>query len=372
MTCPSCGNSVPAGRYCVVCGQTLGDETARRRFSAAPHQHVWMPSPTSTFFPALPRVEMRRFNAAAGAGIVLMVGLAAARLFPLAIVMAAILVPLLTVMYVYDVDLYEDEPVRVVAFTMLWGFAAGIVVTILARSFISNGAGALVERDAATTIARGVIVPMLGFGAILAGPLFLLRYPRFNDVLDGVTFGVSAAVSFAGAQLLVQSSDFFAAGLRPFGSVATWIVRVLQLGVGTPLLVGAAVGGACASLWLRYRAPVRDRSALGALGAPAVAIGLAVAALAAAALAQETLTDWQVLPVLIVLDAGALIWLRRAIHLGLMEEAGEHPIGPAITCPNCGNETAHHTFCSACGVSLQALPKERPGAAGPSPGEAPA
>jgi ribosomal protein L32 len=373
VTCTSCGQTVPAGRYCVVCGQTLADEIAKRRqFSAAPHQRAWTPAPLTTLFPALPRAEMHRFHAAAAAGTVLMVGLALFRLFPLALVVAAILVPLLTVMYVYDVDLYEDEPLRVVALTMLWGLVAGIVVTVLARAFVTTGTASLVERDTATTLVRGVVVPLVSLGAILIGPVVLLRYPRFNDALDGVTFGVATAVSFAGAQLLVQSSDFFATGLRPYGSISTWIVRVLELGLALPLLMAAVVGGACASLWLRYRSSVRDRAALGPVGRPSIAVPLAGAALVAAAFTQTTLTDWQLLPVLIVLDVAALIWLRRAVHLGLLQEAAEHPIEPPITCPNCGHDTPHHTFCIECGVSFQALPKERPQATPASPEEAPA
>jgi hypothetical protein len=360
VTCPSCGRSVPSGRFCVVCGYELGGEgSGGRKFSAAPHQRVWTPAPLATLFPALPRTEMKRFHAAAAAGVALMVGLAAFRLFPLALVVAAILVPLLTVMYIYDVDLYEDEPLRVIALTMLWGLVAGIVVTVAARAILTNGTASLVDRDASTTFGHGVVVPLAGLAAILVGPLLLLRYPRFNDVLDGVTFGVATAVSFAGAVLLVESSDFFSAGLRPFGSVTSWIVRVLELGIAIPLLVGAVVGGACASLWLRYRAPVRDRDALGAIGKPSAAVLVAAAALVVAALAQAVLTDWQLLPVLLALDVAALLWLRRAIHLGLLQEASEHPIGPPIECPNCSRETPHHTFCIDCGVSFQALPKDR-------------
>ena len=376
VTCSSCGQDVPAGRYCVVCGESLADEVAvRRGYSAAPHQRVWTPAPLSTLFPALPRTEMRRFHAAALAGTALMVGLACFRLFPLALVVAAILVPLLTVMYVYDVDVYEDEPLRLVALTMLWGLLAGVVVTAAARALIETGATALVERDVGTTLLRGVAVPLVGLGAVMLGPLLLLRYPRFNDVLDGVTFGVAAAVSFAGASLLVESSDFFATGLRPYGSVPTWIVRVLELGLGVPLLAGAVVGGACASLWLRYRAPVRDRAALGPLGSPVVGIALAGVTLVAAALAQATLSDRLALVVVVLLDGAALVWLRRTIHLGLLQEAAEHPIGPPVTCPNCGHDTPHHTFCIECGVSFQALPKGRPSANEPlpeAPGGAPA
>jgi predicted RNA-binding Zn-ribbon protein involved in translation (DUF1610 family) len=69
-----------------------------------------------------------------------------------------------------------------------------------------------------------------------------------------------------------------------------------------------------------------------------------------------------------------IVLLRRAIHVGLLEEALEGPIGPEFTCPNCGHQTARHTFCTNCGVSLQALPKARPSAPtsqDPAPSPAP-
>jgi len=28
-----------------------------------------------------------------------------------------------------------------------------------------------------------------------------------------------------------------------------------------------------------------------------------------------------------------------------------------LRCPNCGQETPHHTFCGNCGISLAALPR---------------
>ena len=46
-------------------------------------------------------------------------------MFPVAIVAAAILVPLVTIIYLYDVDVYENEPIRVVALTFLWGALVG-------------------------------------------------------------------------------------------------------------------------------------------------------------------------------------------------------------------------------------------------------
>ena len=62
---------------------------------------------------------------------------------------------------------------------------------------------------------------------------------------------------------------------------------------------------------------------------------------------------------LVVLDLAALSLLRAALHVGLLEEAGEQAIGPEIRCANCGAMTATHTFCGNCGIALRALPSAR-------------
>jgi hypothetical protein len=68
---------------------------------------------------------------------------------------------------------------------------------------------------------------------------------------------------------------------------------------------------------------------------------------------------------LVAFDLVVIVLLRRAIHVGLLEESLEIPIGPEFTCPNCGVLTARHTFCSGCGISLQALPKVAAGSTAP-------
>jgi hypothetical protein len=67
---------------------------------------------------------------------------------------------------------------------------------------------------------------------------------------------------------------------------------------------------------------------------------------------------------LVVLDLVGLVLLRRALHVGLLEDSGEHEIGEPITCANCGEQTPVHTFCANCGVSLHALPKGKHHAGG--------
>jgi hypothetical protein len=93
------------------------------------------------------------------------------------------------------------------------------------------------------------------------------------------------------------------------------------------------------------------------LGHPAVAVPLAAGLLVGSALLQLYLGRWAALVTLLALDFAALVWLRRLIHLGLVEEAAEIEVGPPRRCANCSRDTPRHTFCANCGVALRALPK---------------
>lgn len=378
VVCGSCGQPVPSGPFCVRCGAVLGDDPAsaarsadRREFAAAPDERLRSPRLVSTIFPQLPRASMRGFRVALAAGVVVVVVLAAFRLFPAALVAAAVLVPLLTLLYVVDVDVYEDEPLRVMALTAAWGAICGIGVGLLARAATPSGADLLTRSAGSAVVVQGILLPLLGVGLMLVGPLVLLRYRRFNDVLDGVTFGSLCAAAFAGAEVITYGVSLFGGGLRPVGETGPWILRLLTIAVATPVLTMASIGAAAGALWLRYRAPVRDRAALGALGSPAVAIVAAAAAIVLGASLQPLLPTVLWLAALLALDVVVLLWLRRAIHLGLLEEASEIEIGPPLTCANCGAQTPRHTFCINCGVSLQALPKARPSAPPPAVGDEP-
>ncbi len=338
----------------------LAGPGGRGHFAAAPHEPVRVPRLVSTLFPHLPRSDMAPFRILLGIGAAIVAALALLGLFPVAMAAAAALVPFVMVLYLLDVDLYEDEPLVVVAATMLWGAVAGVGLGLVAKALAPSGVELLLSPASSRVLALGVLIPVAGLVLALAGPLVLLRYRRFNDVLDGVTFAAASAVCLAGALAIVEGSDLFAQGLRPVGAAMPWVFRTLSQGVLIPVLWACSVGVAGAALWLRFRAPVRDRAALGAVGRPAVASLTAAALLVVGSTLLLELQPVWAFVALIPLDLVALILLRRAIHLGLLEESLEVPIGPDITCPNCGRPTPRHTFCIACGIALSAMPKARP------------
>ncbi len=379
VTCGSCGQQVPPGNYCVRCGAHLGPDPAaaapsrgRHDFAAAPHQRLSAPWLVSSLFPQLPAHAEAGFRVSLvfGGALVLVLGLLG--ITPVALIAAAVLLPLLTLLYLREVDIYEDDPLRVIALTMFWGVVVGVGVGLLTRALTSTGADYLNQSQGTTIAVQGILLPLLGLILALAGPLVLLRYRRFNDVLDGVTFGASAGVAFAGAEVITYGFSILSGGLRPGGSVAPALGRLATIAVAIPVLEMGAASAVAGAFWLRYRAPVRDRASLGVLGNPYIALVVAALVIAVGFSLQPLIgTGWWLL-CLLALDAVTLLWLRRVIHLGLLEESAEIPIGPPITCANCGASTPRHTFCINCGVSLQALPKHRPDAHGHGLGHEPA
>lgn len=363
--CPHCELPVPDAPFCIRCGEHLHDTTGgvggRRRgsFAGAPGESVRRVSPFSTLLPQLPHADLDAFRIAFGAGFIALLALVAVGAYPVALVGAAVLIPALVLMYVYSVDIYEDTPLTGIASTMVWGAAWGILFGVATAAIAGTGArfgGSHLRED----VLLGVVVPLAGTAVMIVGPLILLRDRRFNDVVDGATFGIASAVSFVGAQVIAGSLDLFAGGgLTPVGEALPWVARIAAIAIAQPVVAAGAIGSAVGAFWLRYRAPVRDRAALGAAGRPAVAVIVAAALLVASALA--TYLPGQILDIALqlVLAAIALVWLRRTLHLGLLEEAFEIEIGDEIVCANCGKVTRRHTFCAECGIALHALPKGR-------------
>ena len=144
VTCNQCGHNVPRMRFCIRCGHPLEDEykgeQLRRKgsFAAQPDEPVRTIA-ISTLFPQLPRADMHIFRIALLVGTAAVVALAAVGAFPLAVSTAAVIVPLLMVLYLWDVDVYEDEPRIVIGATMAWGAVMGVLASIVVHRLPVGG-----------------------------------------------------------------------------------------------------------------------------------------------------------------------------------------------------------------------------------------
>ena len=389
--CDHCGQEVPASRFCIRCGNQLeGGEQAlsrftrvpgasavgrgvsgvlsidptslsgvRRAFAAAPNESVLRPTIVSTIFPQLPRPSMGVFRRCLALGLATVLVLGLAKLYPVALIAGAVLFPMLVVLYLVDVNVFEEQSLRVIAATLLWGLLTGAGTALIAKALSPSGADVFVGGDRSLVLTRGVLIPVLSVVLIMVGPLALLRYPRFSTVLDGVTFGAATASAFVAAEVIVQALSALNHGLRPPGAVIPWLVQLAIIAIALPVLTMATMGAAVGAVWLKVRAPIRDRRALGRLGSPYVAVPLAAALLVLAAIAQLELASGLALAIIAVLAVVALLWLRQVIHVGLLEEALLIEDAPIITCANCGHRTRRGSFCEYCGIALAALPSSR-------------
>ena len=389
--CDNCGNEVPASPFCVRCGhehergqQALSrlsrvpgasavgrglsgvmkiDPTSlsgvRRAFAAAPNESVLRPTIVSTLFPQLPRPSMAVFRTCLALGVATVLVLGLAKLYPVALIAGALLLPMLVVLYMVDVNVFEEQSLLVIGGTLAWGAATGALTALIAKGLSPSGTQVFVGGGGSLVLTRGVLIPLLSVGLILLGPLALLRYPRFSTVLDGATFAAASASAFVGAEVIVQAVSALGHGLRPPGSVVPWLVQLAIIAVALPVVTMAAMGATAGVVWLKVRAPIRDRSALGRLGSLFVAVPLGCAFLVVAAIVQITLPGGVALAILAVLALLALLWLRQVIHVGLLEEALLIEDAPIVTCANCGNRTRLGAFCESCGISLAALPSSR-------------
>jgi hypothetical protein len=391
-TCDNCGNEVPASPFCIRCGHeheggrpaltrfsrvpgasAVGrglsgvmriDPTSlsgvRRAFAAAPNESVLRPSIVSSLFPQLPRPSMAVFRTCLALGVATVLVLGLAKLYPVALIAGALLLPMLVVLYMVDVNVFEEQSLPVIGGTLAWGAVMGALTALIAKGLSPSGTQVFVGGgDGSLVLTRGVLIPLLSVGLILLGPLVLLRYPRFSTVLDGATFAAASASAFVGAEVIVQALSALGNGLRPPGSVVPWLVQLAIIAVALPLVTMASMAATAGVVWLKFRAPIRDRSAFGRLGSLFVAVPLGCAFLLIAALVQITLPSGVSLAIIAVLAVLALLWLRQVIHVGLLEEALEIEDAPIVTCANCGNRTRLGAFCESCGISLAALPSSR-------------
>jgi len=333
-------------------------------YAADPRESLYTPAIISTLFPHLPP---RRANIARWlliAGIALVVLIAFGRVIPVAVVLSAVLLPVLYLAYFYDTRVYEDEPLTVLAGTFLIGALLSAALSLATYRLLvtQRPLGLHTGPSVSYTLLNAVALPLVGLALMLVGPvaLYFLR-PRFNDILDGLVFGVASGLGFAAAQSVVYSWLIIVGPLLRGGSILDWVLPTLRIALVTPLLDAASAGLICAALWLPRDPHIRQR--------PRTLVTSLPFAIVVAALGQvlpSLLTDLlpgQALSFLWYLLAAAILLMlaRISLHLGLLEKGAEaSDVGAGmdmIVCPTCQRLTPDLAFCSQCGVALRASPK---------------
>ncbi len=364
--CPHCGSMVPAGEFCGHCGAhlTRGDAARRHAFAAVPSEPVVHLSVVSTLFPHLPHRRGGAFRWALLAGVALVVLLAGLHLFTPATIAAVFLLPVLYLLYVYEVEVYDSEPWLLIAATMVAGAILGYAFTSVTGGTVS---GLEISGDTGSNVLfAGVVIPIVAQALMLAGPLFLYFYrPGLREPLDGLTFGAASALGFTLATLLTSIWPLLAGPLVGSGSPVDWSLRLLNSGILIMLINASTTSLVTASFWLN-RYDLRH-AARGWESRVLTTMEVAVAAQVVLGILSVIVPDL-VLKVGIhaVAAVALLVYMRLVIHQALLAEGAAHEIGPDSACPECHRIVPTMLFCPACGVARAAAKQTRMHSAGGS------
>ncbi|HET6311678.1 MAG TPA: PrsW family intramembrane metalloprotease [Candidatus Nitrosotalea sp.] len=354
VTCPHCGMTVPAGNFCGHCGAHLPSASTTRRhaFAAVPTERVAHLSIISTLFPHLPHRRGGAFRWALLAGGAAVLVLAALHLFAPATVAATLLLPVLYLLYLYEVEVYEDEPWLVIGATMVTGAVLGYAFTAFSGRAVSllNLTG---DRENFFVLA-GVAIPIVAQALMLAGPLLLYVFRgRFREPLDGLTFGAASALGFTLTSSLTKFWPAITGSLVSGGDPIDWSLRLLQVGILVSLINASTTALVAAAVWLhRY-----DRRRISRPWASSILATLIVAFGAQLVVGMLTFALPNVATEVLIRLVAALallLYVRLVIHQALMVEGVEHEIGPDSQCPECHRIVPTMAFCPSCGAARAA------------------
>jgi RsiW-degrading membrane proteinase PrsW (M82 family) len=350
---------VPAGEFCGHCGAHLPRANTSRRhaYAAVPSEPVVHLSIVSTLFPHLPHRRGGAFRWALLAGSAAVVILAAFHLFAPATIAAVLLLPVLYLLYLYEVEVYESEPWLLVGATMVSGAILAYLLTSLtgpavARLEISEDTGANI-------LLAGVAIPIVAQLLMLAGPMLLFFYrSRLREPLDGLTFGASSALGFTLAMTLTAFWPLLGGPLIATGETIDWALRLLSAGILVMLINASTTSVVTASVWLN-RYDLRHASRGWEASVPAtilIAVGAQVLLGVMSVVVNDLALQVGLRAVAVV---ALLIYVRLVIHQSLLAEGAVHEIGPEAPCPECHRIVPTMLFCPACGVARAAAKPTR-------------
>lgn len=261
MTCPTCSVENPeVASFCHKCGASLRGITSGRSGSYAVQssEGVNQFALISTIMPATSREVADNYRWAMIVSGVFIIGATALGLLPIAVAGAAFLIPVSYLVYIYDVNLWEDAPAPVVIGLFAVTGALAVLVSlfffrwVFEDQFLSFGTsssrGGIGTLSIPALLIFAVLLPVVAEVVKNLPGVLLARLPQFDDMIDGLTFGVAAGTAYAAFEtLIVFSPVFTSSDFRTTQGLASWFVVVVNLMVVKSLIYGTATGIAVAA-----------------------------------------------------------------------------------------------------------------------------
>lgn len=380
MQCPECSTTNPeVAQFCYRCGHALkrADSSKHGRnnsYVVQSSEGVNQFALISTIMPHTNRETADNYRWAMLISSLLVVGATALGVLSIAVAAAAFLIPIAYLVYIYDVNLWEDAPVPVVAGLFL---ATGVLATLVSLVFFrwvfdsefgtfvagSGARGGIGSISVPALLIFAVLLPIVAevvknlFGCLLA------RRREFDDMIDGLTFGVAAGTAYAAFETIVVFwSVFTSSEFRTTDGLASWVVVIVNLMVVKSLIYGTASGiavGAFSGKGEGYDGFTPHYVANFAFAAGAnVLYWLGVRLFAYAPFGQVLGLLWG-LVILGILVIRVRVSLQAALLEAAVEDAAREHHGSRETfeesfCPECENMLISGSlFCVACGESVR-------------------
>ena len=338
--CPYCGVTVPDAGFCGACGAHLVHEGFRgcqrlHSYTAFPDEPVIRLSAVSSLFPHLSHRAKAPFRAALGVIIVLLVIFSVAgTTAPLAAV-CAFGVPLLFILYLFEVDPYEGSFLIPTVVCVLLGAGLGVGWALIAGPHVDRSlqTSPLSSLTSGSSLVAAVVVP--GVAQVLmcvpATVVWLMQRNRMES-LDGFVAGATGALGFTFASTITLLSPWLRNGQLLHEPVTTSLAQAVFRGLSWPLISAMVTGliGAAMCVTTRQQ-PTAARGrwltspALALLFALVIQIGLGFAA-------QAILPSTVLILANLAAIAVVIIVMRVVLHHVLLHGAQGAVIGPPRVC----------------------------------------
>lgn len=384
MECPRCGAHLPdVAHFCHSCGQDLRspDVARRKSFAVKPDEPVASFALVSTIMPRGAGTHPQTYRLALTIALTAALVAAIFGALPIAVLIAAFAVPVVYIVYMYDVNQWEDQPIPVtaMAFVLTGVLAAGFLILLKSLGLLAAptpatevGAVSVGGPTVAGFLVWALLIPVVGELIRQIGPVLLASRPAFDDLMDGLTFGIISGVAFSTADTLVRHWSALTGGFVGANDPGTWASLIFLEGFVKPLLIGTASGIACAEfsgLGEGYDG-FTGRYVRGLAEAIVANIAYAGGLYLLGHLGNPTLRVMLQLGWALLILAVLIIRVRNVLHHGLMEASleasarqgigGQAGVGAGGLqfCPSCEMPLlANSAFCTACGAAVRARAK---------------
>ena len=364
--CARCRETVPVAAFCGRCGSDMSrPANARfagarpRNYAPAPRERVLAPAVSSTLFPHLPRAHRNPFRIGMAVVLAGVVGMSLLHWTGPLVILAALGVPALFVLYLWEADIVRDLPRHVLVLAAALGIACGVgwvgfTGGLIARAYgVPVAAGFVLENLASVglQIAVGGVVFMVAPAVLVR---FLLRHET-RESLDGFAIGALGALSFTAAATTTRLAPQFVSGLLEHVPPLRRLIEAVLYGLAAPITAAALGGLIGILLWFRPGRRAAERAGLIRFSLVAFTALVLVIYLAIWLIDASPLPRWPQLALHLLLTVVALVATRLCLQLALLHEAPDRVPELPVLCLNCEQVVPDMPFCPGCGFATRAL-----------------